>query len=104
MDNEMFYGTSIPSPSEVAVVLEELAPVLCHQIKTGMAFSKYICGDKNLKTIRVHPRFELFTAYMMTPPYQEPSKAILHVDPMCPEYEMHLVFDDHVEILGLKRE
>lgn len=101
---DVLNGTSIPSPSEVATILEEFAPELYHSFKTELAFSLYICRDMDLKTVRVHPRFENFAKHIMTPPFRTPSRATLHVDPRCPEYEMHLVYDDRVEVIEIQKE
>ena len=94
----------MPNPSEVAGVLEALAPATYKQIKTEMDFQKHICGDPNLKEIKVHPRFEMFAENMMTPPYQRPCRAVLYVDITNPEYEMHLVYADYTKIIELNRD
>ena len=101
---ETFHGTSIPHPSEVAGLLEALAPELYHQIKTEIDFSEYICNDENLRAIKVHPRFEMFTKNMMMRPYKSPCRAVLWVNPTYPEYEMHLGYTDHTEIIELNKE
>ena len=97
-------GTSIPNPSEVAGILESLAPETYYQIRTEMDFQKRICTDKNLKAVRVHPRFEMFAKDMMVMPYREASRAELWVNPAYPEYEMHLCYADHTEIIELNKE
>ena len=97
-------GTSIPNPSEVAGILEALAPELYHQIKTETKFQKYICNDEKLKTIRVHPRFEMFTKGLMTPPFRRSCSAELYIDATHPEYEMHLGYTDRTEVIELNKD
>jgi len=96
-------GTNIPHPSEVTSVLEALAPEIYHQIRTEMDFQKRICTDKNLKEVRVHPRFEMFAKDMMMMPYGQASQAELWVNPTYPEYEMHLCYADHTDIIELNK-
>ena len=102
--NWQLEGTSIPNPSEVASLLEALAPETYHQIRTEMDFQKRICTDKNLKSIKVHPRFEMFVKNMMMMPFRGASLAELWVNPTYPEYEMHLVYEGHTEIIELNKE
>ncbi len=94
-------GTSIPQPTEIMSVLRELAPDLCKNFDTLVAFQRYVWNEKDLKEIKVHPRQEMFARLWCEPPPELTRGNVrqvpiftLHIEDGMPEYEMHLIFKD----------
>jgi len=103
-------GTSIPRPSEIGAILRELAPDLCDRFSTLEAFQEYVWAEKNLKEIRVHPRHEQFARLWCGCPMRlmwgdtiQPLSFTLFIQPTVPEYEMQMVYTDHVRIIELDK-
>jgi hypothetical protein len=63
-------------------------------------WSDYIQGDSDIKEVRVHPRQEQFARMLITPrDFTLYYPLVISHD--VPEYEMHVVFKDHTDIVVL---